>query len=362
MTAQAAQANLAAPLPVDEALGYDSAYVERVGTLPLTSKFLRNIKDNRLWYLAAAIAALLFGLQFFVHWVTGDLANGPTQGGLAAWASYLQYDLLHSFLISYMLIGSEGFRRGYACHIRRLTPWLSSDAPYSEDLLAHRPGYVWLAGVISVVFFVPIMSVPVYDIFPNKAIFYLMIVRMTILYWLLGTRITEFILLSQRFATMIRNHLTYRLVEDQPRQIIGSQTLSSSLFLMLGVAVTLPTLSDAPTTLQTIGLLGLISLFSLILLLLPIFALRDKIRTTKEDEMALLQPRLNDCWDALRRGDDPPHDLPALVAWRQEIRNTSDWVFDGESAIRLIIILLVPAASIVAGEFAESLLDRLIGG
>ncbi len=356
MTAQAT------PQPVDPALGYDSAYVDRVGTLPYVAKILRRYKDNRLWQFGLGFAATLFGVQLTVHWLSGNLAYGPTDGGVGAWAKFLQYDLLHSFLIAYMSIGSEGFRRGFACHIRRLTPWLSADAPFAEDMLAKRPGYVWLAGVFTVLFFVPVMSIPIYDTLPVKAIFYLMIVRTTILYWLLGTRITEFVLLSYRFASLIRNHLSYRLIEDEPRQIIGAQIMKSSLFLMLGVAVTLPTLSEAPTILQTIGLLSMITFVSIVILLLPIFALRTKIRETKTAELALLQPRLNDCWDALRRGESPPHDLPALVAWRQEIRNTSDWVFDGESALRLIIILLVPAGSLLASELAESLLDRLING
>ncbi|MEN8723709.1 MAG: hypothetical protein ABF335_12575 [Alphaproteobacteria bacterium] len=360
MTAQAVPPQH--PQPVDEALGYDSAYVEQVGTLPLAARLLRNHADTQLWQIGFGLFAVLLGLQILIHYLSGALAYGPAGDSIGGWIAYFQFDLLHAFLITYLLIGSEGFRRGFACHVRRLTPWLSADAPYSEDVLAKRPGYVWLAGVIAVVFFVPIMSIPVYDNFPVTTIFYLMIVRMTILYWLIGTRIPEFILLSQRLAALVRQHLTYRLIEDEPRRIIGGQTLTSSLFLMIGVGVTIPTLSDTPTIMQTIGLLVLLTLISVLILLWPIFALRNKIRDTKSAEMDMLQPRLNDCWDALRRGEDPPHDLPALVAWRQEIRNTPDWVFDGESAVRLLIILLVPAGSLIAGEFAESLLERLIGG
>lgn len=351
-----------APQSVDEAFGYDAAYVAQVGTLPQVSKWLRPYKDSQLLQIALLLFSILLALQLIVHWVSGNFANIPAGSTITGWLQFFQFDLLHAFLISYMAIGAEGFRRGYACHLRRLTPWLHNDAPTPEDIIAKRSGMNTIIGLVILIVFVPLMSIPVYDLFTVKAVFWVMVIRTSILYWLLGSRITEFVMLSIQFAAQIRTHLSYRLVEDDPRKIIGAQIMKSSLFLMLGVAVTIPTLTDTETITQTIVVLGLITLVSLFILFLPIFALRDKIRDTKAAELALLQPRLNACWDALQRGEDPPHDLPALVAWRQEIRNTSDWVFDGESALRLLIILMVPAGSLLASELAESLLDRIIGG
>lgn len=99
--------------------------------------------------------------------------------------------------------------------------------------------------------------------------------------------------------------------------------------------------------------------------LFPTLVWRDKIRSKKARELALVQRAvdgdrnaLQECEMAEQIGD---YDLVQLLSYRREIEALSDFPFTASHARWLILYLLVPPLSWMASALAERVVDAMIG-
>lgn len=361
-TAAESEDGLIQPRVVDEVMGYDH---RAVPNLPLEALLFRKVRN--VWPWIAVIFALVMIPELIVYSLRGHFAQLDIEAGLFVWVRELiWYDFFQAILIGMLVVGTEGIRRGFACNLRKLNPVLSSPViPEHEMYLKRWPRLI--AGVLGPVAIVPATVYTVSAAGDAYVQYDVMVTRLTVLMFLAGTCLFDLIAMSRRFSQIIEARLKVNLLDLTPLEPITKFASRTALFLMVTIALVFPMMIGS-TDLQTVVIILIIVLCTVAVLLMPTSAARRKIKAAKQAEEARVAPQIERILAGLDRHAHDPDSLRDQVAlagllnWRREVRETREWVFDFDAALRFLLILMVPIGGWVGSEIAEEIIDRLVGG
>ncbi len=101
-----------------------------------------------------------------------------------------------------------------------------------------------------------------------------------------------------------------------------------------------------------IGLLGLLG---------PAREVRTLIRAVKREELARLEPLLQQARNETLTGDASTQGrLTDLLAYKTQVESTPEWPFDSSTLLRFGLYLFIPVASMVGGALVERLVDMVL--
>ena len=99
----------------------------------------------------------------------------------------------------------------------------------------------------------------------------------------------------------------------------------------------------------------------LMLLLTPAREVRNLIRDVKREELARLEPLLQQARDDTLTGDASTQGrLTDLLAYKTQVESTPEWPFDSSTLLRFGLYLFIPIASMVGGALVERVVDMVL--
>ncbi|MDH3640648.1 MAG: hypothetical protein OES38_01025 [Gammaproteobacteria bacterium] len=95
-------------------------------------------------------------------------------------------------------------------------------------------------------------------------------------------------------------------------------------------------------------------------LMLPLSAIRRKIKSAKRQELAWCAQALKNARDDLKSGTSGQQSMAELVAYQATIDHIRNWPFDNPTLVRFALYLLIPLGSWLGGAFVERGLDLFL--
>ncbi len=143
----------------------------------------------------------------------------------------------------------------------------------------------------------------------------------------------------------------------------GRSGLRGTLVLYITIAIAgLLSLPGLGTGLWVILPLFAIQLgLGLLILLTPARQVRSLIRDVKREELARLEPLLQQARDDTLTGDVSTQGrLTDLLAYKTQVESTPEWPFDSSTLLRFGLYLLIPVASMIGGALVERVVDMVL--
>ncbi len=101
--------------------------------------------------------------------------------------------------------------------------------------------------------------------------------------------------------------------------------------------------------------------FGLFGLLMPAREVRSLIRAVKREELARLEPLLQQARSETLTGDASTQGrLTDLLAYKTQVESTPEWPFDSSTLLRFGLYLFIPIASMVGGALVERVVDMVL--
>lgn len=186
--------------------------------------------------------------------------------------------------------------------------------------------------------------------------------------WALGATALVFVMMTraayrsrlaastQRIADQIE-HLD--LLDTKPLRCFGRQGLRIAFHWLGGSCVA----SLLAWNLDRIGPLLAILLLTLSMatfsLLAPVRVVRQRILSTKEQELREVRARIHRARNSALAGADASA-LPGLLAYEERVLGVSEWPFDTSTLLRFGALAVVASGSWLGGAVVERLLDFLL--
>jgi hypothetical protein len=138
--------------------------------------------------------------------------------------------------------------------------------------------------------------------------------------------------------------------------------LRTALLWFLGTSLASLLLVDTDSPMLVISILLATTVFAGASLVAPSRGVHERMREAKRAELAWLRGEIGRASRALRAGDAAGSaQLPALVAWEARVSAAPVWPFDGGTALRFSLLLLMPLGSWLGGALAERAVNRFLG-
>jgi hypothetical protein len=115
---------------------------------------------------------------------------------------------------------------------------------------------------------------------------------------------------------------------------------------------------------QIVGIGALVLATGTVALLLPVRGVRERIRETKNAELARIHAAIRGETNALgesviaRRAETV--DLADLLAYRAHVQSVHEWPFDAPTMLRFALYLAIPIGSWLGGAMVERLLGAAL--
>jgi hypothetical protein len=137
--------------------------------------------------------------------------------------------------------------------------------------------------------------------------------------------------------------------------------LRTALLWFLGTSLASLLLLDTDSPMLVMSVLLATTAFAAAALVAPSRGVHERMRETKRQELAWLRDEIARASGALRAGDAAgAAQLPALVSLEARVAGAPVWPFDGGTALRFSLFLLMPLASWLGGALAERAVDRFL--
>jgi hypothetical protein len=138
--------------------------------------------------------------------------------------------------------------------------------------------------------------------------------------------------------------------------------LRTALLWFLGTSLAALLLVDTDSPMLVISILLATTIFGAAALIAPSRGVHERMRAAKRDELAWLRGEIARASRALRAGQPAgAAQLPALLAWEARVAGAPEWPFDGGTALRFSLFLLMPLGSWLGGALAERAVNRFFG-
>lgn len=340
--------------PADERLGYWPGLITQ---RPITLRIFENAPN--VWWRAFAVAAVLVAVQVIYYLQTDFFESLPEDPPLTVW-----FEVIHAFLIGYILAGTELVRRGFACNLRQLNAKLDEPVLPESLMNVHWPGRVLVVLLIAVPLSVFVV-LPLSGMDVHRAAIYLMWVRLPLVLIAISVSVFDILVLTRRFAAVVAERLQVDVLNLTGLEPIARFAMRAALYLAVGTAVSTPMLIDTRATVQTASLLMILMVAALCCLLPPVLAARRVIRAEKEKQDQLIGAEIAGAINNAGKEDDKRLQqaaLAGLFAWRGDVRSAREWVFSAETNLRFVLLALVPIASWIMGGIVENLVGQMMGG
>ncbi len=177
----------------------------------------------------------------------------------------------------------------------------------------------------------------------------------SLLGWMIG-RIAYLSLQPNPDMIAVLEHSNLDLLDLSRERGVGHAAVRNCLLSSIGFALVVPYLVTMPSgeaPILAVFLAPLVS-FPVLLLVLPLRAVRRRIRAAKATALEELDVALLRARDAAISGETgTPGRLADLLVYRTYVVGINDWPFDSTALLRLGLYLLIPISSWVASAFVE---------
>ncbi len=95
-------------------------------------------------------------------------------------------------------------------------------------------------------------------------------------------------------------------------------------------------------------------------MMLPLSAIRKKIRTARDRELDWCRQTLKNARDEMKSGADGQQSMAEIVAYKSTIENIKNWPFDNPTMVRFTLYIMIPLGSWLGGAFVERGLDLFL--
>ncbi len=182
--------------------------------------------------------------------------------------------------------------------------------------------------------------------------------------WNLGGFIYAILGYSRRFSRLARRIRSIDLFDLRPLAPFTRQGLRSVLLVVILLSISAINAVDRAFAAQIIGM-GIVALVAgTLALLLPVRGVRERIRETKNAELARIHAAIRGEADALgesaivQRAETV--DLADLLAYRAHVQSVHEWPFDAPTLLRFALYLAIPIGSWLGGAMVERLLGAAL--
>ena len=178
--------------------------------------------------------------------------------------------------------------------------------------------------------------------------------------WWMGSFCYVIVVESARLSSMSDNIASLDLFDMRPYLPLIRQGLTNALLVigMVSVLSLLAVESRYVPVLVSFWIAFIV--LAWIGMMLPLRAIRKRIKVAKNQELDWCRQRMVISRDALKSGDDEKQSIAEIVAYRTMIENIRNWPFDSSTLIRFTLYLLIPLGSWLGGAFVERGLDFIL--
>lgn len=185
------------------------------------------------------------------------------------------------------------------------------------------------------------------------------------LVWMIMTVVISSLIQQARlFARLGNKHVTISLLNTRKLLPFARVSIYSTLaiigavalFPLIGFESGMKQVEILPGAIATVGPMVAIFIF-------PIWPIHRRLRTMKEQEMTLINDRIEACAEEGDGADSQAQllqKLTPLLAYRREIAQVSTWPFDFGNIARLVLYMVIPPLTWVAAALMENLVDSLL--
>lgn len=319
------------------------------------------------WWTGIATGGVLAAVLFAQEWLLGRLALAALPGDPQQIWTDIRVALTHVVVFVFAASAAVDASRTTDRTLERLRPLLDGEPaardPRGERVVFRVVGLLSLAGAVLVNL----------DLSPGQTSLdprtwtpetaWHRVLSFVIAWWMcrLGAVL---VLESRRLSATAGRVRRVDLLDLAPLAPFARQGLRYAL-LVTGLVATYALFL---VQLEYLGIFALVLGVTLpaaaVALLLPLRGVRERVRATKQAELAWCRARLHQRRRALEEGSPGPADagrLDELVAWEARIEAVREWPLDAPVLARFALYLLLPLGSWAGGALVERLVDALLG-
>jgi hypothetical protein len=178
--------------------------------------------------------------------------------------------------------------------------------------------------------------------------------------WNLGGFIYAILGYSRRFSHLAGRIRSIDLFDLRPLAPFRRQGLRSVLLVVILLSLSAMNALDRAFAAQIIGLGAFALVTGTLALLLPVRGVRERIRETKNAELARVHAAIRGKTDALGESEIAKRaetvQLADLLAYRAHVQSVREWPFDAPTLLRFALYLAIPIGSWLGGAMVERLL------
>ncbi|MFK8049743.1 MAG: hypothetical protein AB8B81_15055 [Halioglobus sp.] len=183
--------------------------------------------------------------------------------------------------------------------------------------------------------------------------------------WMIMTNVISMLVRQNKlFASLGAKHVQISLLSPRKLLPFARVSISSSL-AVIGALALFPLMSiESGVNLAEILPGAIATLIPLIaIFIIPVWPVHKRLALIKEQEMANLDRRIEDCTSASSNLASDPillEKISPLISYRQTISQVSTWPFDAGVVTRLSFYLIIPPLTWAGAALIENLVDSVI--
>ncbi len=305
---------------------------------------------------------ILFVLLAALTWLITAFVEGAPNSSVAS------IEVADASIIAVMVytltmneVGRRGFLRDYAL----LSPTLIiSDGEKLEILrpvLEHRGKSRIIAGIIFS--FVTLPPIIFFVFVQRNAAGELMSVSILLLALMLivvGSAMFDTFFSYRRLLGLMKSGLKIDLLDVRSLEVIGHTGVRVALMMAMGAVFATPLLAeDNALIITSIFLIALLG-GALLVMLLPSLEASRAIRGAKDRELRRVNNMIRAVREDMKSDVSHSEKMQGLIAYRSMITDISVWPVSVPTVLRVVVIALLPVASVFGGVALEQVVERFM--
>lgn len=263
---------------------------------------------------------------------------------------------------AYTLTMNEVGRRGFMHDYAALSPSLilsdSEKVAILRPELEQRTKIRIIAGIIFALVATPLVTFFVLiDRTEEQQIVSASFVLLVIMFFVVGGAMYDTFVSYRRLLGLMKPGLKIDLLDLRPLEVIGRTGVRIALMMAIGAALATPLLAEENaliiTSIFLIALLG----GAFMVMVLPAHEASRAIRGAKDRELRRVNDLIRTVRNGMKNDIEDSQKMQGLIAYRSMIVDINEWPIGMPTLVRVLVIALVPIASVFGGVFLEQLVE-----